>query len=61
MCQQFPDKMSTAYLNCMSMYNVNHVYSGILNKLFGFKQKKSERALNDLFLWSSNGDKKALE
>jgi hypothetical protein len=61
MCQRFPDKMSAAYLNCMSMYSVNHVYSGILDKLFGFKQKKSEKALNDLFLYSSSRDKKTLD
>lgn len=39
--KEFPKKFSTAYLNCMSMWSVNHVYSGILFKLFGLKQKKS--------------------
>ncbi len=43
------DNFSTAYLNCMSMWNVHHVYSGILYKLFGLKEKKSEIALNSLF------------
>ncbi len=38
--------LSVAYLNCMSMWSTNHVYSGILSKLFGYKNKKSERALH---------------
>lgn len=39
--------VSVAYLNCMSMWSANHVYYGILSRLYGVKEKNPSQALHD--------------
>ncbi len=39
--------VSVAYLNCMSMWSPTQVYNGILNQLYGAKEKNPSQAIND--------------